>query len=106
MMSFQDQDRPSSPMACPAFCHPEPFASLKGNLREGSVSMGREILPLRCAQGFGSCAQDDRTGVDCYNSLSRSLDKSGTYSAHSYAGVFCETSSSRSYRRYRLTMMG
>jgi len=29
-------------------CHPEPFASLKGKLREGSVSMGREML--RCAQ--------------------------------------------------------
>ncbi len=26
---------------------------------EGSDSPGTEILPLRCAQGFGSCAQDD-----------------------------------------------
>jgi len=42
---------------------PEPFASLKGKLREGegSGSTGAEILPLRCAQGCGSCAQDDIT---------------------------------------------
>ena len=25
-------------------CHPEPFASLKGKLREGSLSMGSEML--------------------------------------------------------------
>ncbi len=25
-------------------CHPEPFASLKGKLREGSVSLGRKML--------------------------------------------------------------
>ena len=29
-------------------CHPEPFASLKGKLREGSGSPDKEIL--RCAQ--------------------------------------------------------
>ena len=29
-------------------CHPEPFASLKGKLREGSGSIGRKIL--RCAE--------------------------------------------------------
>src|SRR6266700_5388162 len=32
-------------------CHPW--------LREGSGSTDAEILPLRYAQGFGSCAQDD-----------------------------------------------
>ncbi len=32
-------------------CHP--------SLREGSGSADAEILPLRYAQGFGSCAQDD-----------------------------------------------
>jgi hypothetical protein len=43
---------------------PEPFAALKGKLREGeeSDSLGTEILPLRCAQGCGSCAQDDMRG--------------------------------------------
>ncbi len=43
---------------------PEPFASLKGKLceGEGSDSPGTEILPLRCAQGFGSRAQDDMRG--------------------------------------------
>jgi hypothetical protein len=61
-MRFNEQDRHSSPMACPACCHPE--------RSEGSVSLGREILPLRYAQGFGSCAQDDRTGFDGYGSLS------------------------------------
>ena len=39
-----------------------PFALLKGKLREGSDSLGTEILPLRCTQGFGSCAQDDMIG--------------------------------------------
>jgi hypothetical protein len=29
----------------------------------GSGSMGTEMLPLRCAQGFGSCAQHDIPGV-------------------------------------------
>ena len=33
-------------------CHPEPFASLEGKLREGSGSLGEEIL---------RCAQDDKT---------------------------------------------
>ncbi len=43
---------------------PEPFASLKGKLREGEGSgdSGAEILPLRYAQGCGSCAQDDMIG--------------------------------------------
>ncbi len=43
---------------------PEPFASLKGKLREeeGSDWLGTEILPLRCAQGCGSRAQDDMRG--------------------------------------------
>jgi hypothetical protein len=27
------------------------------------LSMGREMLPLRFAQGFGSHAQDDNSGV-------------------------------------------
>ena len=31
---------------------------------------------------------------------SRSLDKSGTYNAHSYAVLFCETSSALLYSRY------
>jgi len=35
-------------------CHP--------SLRSGSDSLGKEILPLRCAQGFGSRAQDDMVG--------------------------------------------
>jgi len=43
-------------------CHPEPFASLKGKLREGSSSMDREMLPLRYTQGFGLLAQHDMTG--------------------------------------------
>jgi len=38
-------------------CHPE--------RSEGSLSMGREMLPLRYAQGFGSYAQHDRTGFGC-----------------------------------------
>ncbi len=33
---------------CPG-CHSEPFASLKGKLREGSLSLGR-VQILRCAQ--------------------------------------------------------
>ncbi len=33
-------------------CHPEPFASLKGKLREGSGSTNGEIL--RCAQDDSS----------------------------------------------------
>ena len=43
---------------------PEPFASLKGKLSEGegSDSPSTEILPLRYAQGCGSCAQDDMIG--------------------------------------------
>ncbi len=58
-------------------CHPEPFASLEGKLREGSLSIGSEMLPpltcprhvgrgryaalrVRYAQGFGSLAQHDR----------------------------------------------
>jgi len=33
-------------------CHPEPFASLKGKLREGSGSTDAEILPpLTCIAG-------------------------------------------------------
>ncbi len=38
-------------------CHPEPFASLKGKLREGSLSMGTEMLRF---------AQHDRTDHEYY----------------------------------------
>jgi len=31
-------------------CHPEPIRCAQGKLREGSGSMGNEMLPLRCAQ--------------------------------------------------------
>ena len=41
------------------FCHPEHIRFAQGKLREGSVSSGVEMLPLRCAQGFGSRAQQD-----------------------------------------------
>ncbi len=43
-------------------CHPEPFASLKGKLREGSVSMGRQMLRF---------AQHDISGFGREISLSR-----------------------------------
>src|SRR5260370_23600201 len=48
---------PSLPLRCA-----QGFGSLKGKLREGSDSLGTEILPLRYAQGFGSRAQDDMRG--------------------------------------------
>ena len=38
-------------------CHPEPFASLKGKLREGSGSTDAEIL---------RCAQDDSQGGESW----------------------------------------
>jgi hypothetical protein len=44
-------------------CHPE--------RSEGSDSPGTEILPLRYAQGFGSCAQHDRRGWTVSGALTR-----------------------------------
>jgi len=41
MMSFNDQDRSGG-------CHPEPIRFAQGKLREGSGSMGAEML--RCTQ--------------------------------------------------------
>ena len=43
---------------------PEHIRSAQCKLREGEGSslMGKEMLPLRCAQGFGSRAQHDNTG--------------------------------------------
>jgi hypothetical protein len=37
----------------------EPMRFAQGKLREGAGSPNEEILPLRFAQGFGYCAQDD-----------------------------------------------
>jgi len=57
MMSFNDQDRSGGVTPPRMSRSPEPFASLKGKLREGEGSglMGTEML--RCAQhdtpGFG-----------------------------------------------------
>jgi hypothetical protein len=39
--------------------------------------MGTEMLPLRCAQGFGSCAQHDIPSCGCYISLSRQGQSGG-----------------------------
>ncbi len=65
-------------------CHPEPFASLKGKLREGSGSMGSQML---------SEAKHDRTDLGRENSLSGSHDKSGTYSQPSAQQVQASGSS-------------
>jgi hypothetical protein len=46
-----------------AACHPEPIRCAQGKLRERSGSRGTQILPLRFAQGFGSCAQHDSQGT-------------------------------------------
>ena len=43
------------------FCHLEPIRFTQGKLREEALSMGNEMLSLRCPQGFGSRAQHDRT---------------------------------------------
>ncbi len=53
--------RPRSAM----FCHPEHIRSAQCKLREGSIAVGTEMLPLRFAQGFGSRAQHDNTDLDC-----------------------------------------
>jgi hypothetical protein len=51
-------------------CHPE--------RSERSVPQGTEMLPLRCAQGFGSRAQHDKTElVKSYNR--RCALKTGAY---------------------------
>jgi len=56
MMSFHTQNREDRPVTAALACHPE--------RSEGSLSMGREMLPLRYAQGFGSLAQHDRTDLE------------------------------------------
>ena len=40
-------------------CHAEPFALLKGKLREASPGPAKEILPLRKLRASAHCAQDD-----------------------------------------------
>ena len=40
--------------------YPEHSECAQGNLREASLRPSRQMLPLRCAQGFGSRAQQDR----------------------------------------------
>jgi hypothetical protein len=55
MMIFNDQDRSGGVTPLRRSRSPEPFASLKGKLREGEGSglMGTEML--RCAQHDSSC---------------------------------------------------
>ena len=50
-------------------CHP--------SLREGSGSADAEILPLRYAQGCGSCAQDDKHYLQMSSSVCRRLQFHG-----------------------------
>src|SRR6266567_5605665 len=58
---------PVSGLACYPPCHP--------SLREGSGSTNAEILPLREARGFGSCAQDDKHYLQMSANVRRFLSR-------------------------------
>ena len=45
-MNIHGQDRHSSPLACSAFCHPEPIRFAQGKLREGSGSLDATIFAM------------------------------------------------------------
>src|SRR5258708_29849832 len=98
IMNFHEQDRHSSPIACSAFCHPEPFASLKGKLREGLRMTGPVLVgtfhhraatpPYRSLRETGS--YELRKYIDCDEYKKQAIDavKHTTMTTHKLPAIF------------------